>query len=103
MSGLLLLGVVALVAVVGAILRPARTSGPVSPSQAWVAAAGHAGRVSGSAWTLLVAVPLLVSVAVVPTLRGLTTGVAVGLLPTVGGVAFLAVHAVGELTWPRPT
>lgn len=88
---------------IGAALRPTRTVGPVSPSDAWLTAARHAGRVSASAWTGLVAAPLLVGVAVVPALRGLTTGLVMGLLPAAGGAAFLAVHAIGELTWPRPT
>ena len=49
------------------------------------------------------ATPVLVAVTVVPDLRGLTAGLSMGLLPAAGGAAFLAVHAVGERTWPRPT
>ncbi|WP_421743527.1 hypothetical protein [Cellulomonas sp.] len=94
---------VLVVLAIGAALRPTRTVGPVSASDAWLAAVRHAGRVSASAWTGLVAAPLLVGVAVVPGLPGLTTGLVMGLLPAAGGAAFLAVHAIGELTWPRPT
>ena len=103
MSGLVLLAFVAVVVAIGAVLRPTRTVGPVSPSEAWLAAARHAGRVSASAWTALVAAPVLVAVVVVPGLSGLTVGLSMGLLPAAGGAAFLAVHALGELTWPRPT
>lgn len=103
MSGLVLLVLVAVAAVIGLTLRPIRTVGPVSPSDAWLAAARHAGRVGASAWTALVVAPTLVAVAVVPELSGLTVGLSMGLLPAAGGAAFLAVHAVGELTWPRPT
>ena len=97
------LALVAVTAVVGAMLRPTSTAGPVSPSEAWIAAVQHAGRVSATAWTGLVAAPLLVAVALVPALTGRATGLATGLLPVAGGAAFLTILAVGELTWPRPT
>ena len=103
MSGLVLFVFLAVAVSIGLALRPTRTVGPVSPSAAWLAAARHAGRVVASAWTALVVAPALVLVAVVPELSGLTVGLSMGLLPAAGGAAFLAVHAVGELTWPRPT
>lgn len=103
MSGLILIVFVAVAVTIGVALRPTRTVGPVSPSEAWLAAARHAGRVGASAWTALVVAPTLVLLAVVPGLSGLTVGLSMGLLPAAGGAAFLAVHAVGELTWPRPT
>ncbi len=37
------------------------------------------------------------------TTSGLVTGVVLGMVPALVGAVFLAVHAVGELTWPRPT
>ncbi|MDQ0375309.1 hypothetical protein [Cellulomonas humilata] len=103
MSGLVLIVVVAVAVAIGAVLRPTRTVGPVSPSDAWLAAARHAGRVTASAWAALLAAPVLMVAVVVPELSGLTVGLSMGLLPAAGGAAFLAVHAVGELTWPRPT
>ena len=102
MNGVLVLGL-AVAVTIGVALRPTRTVGPITPSDAWVAASRHAGRVSASAWAALVTAPLLVAVLVVPALAGLTTGLVTGLLPAAGGAAFLAVHALGELTWPRPT
>ncbi len=95
--------VVLVLVAIGSALRPTRTVGPVTPSQAWATAARHAGRVSGSAWGALVAAPVLLAALVVPALTGLTTGLVTGLLPAAGGAAFLTVHAVGELTWPRPS
>lgn len=94
--------------VVAVVLRPVRTDRPVSPSVAWSAAVRHASLVSLTAWSVLVVVALagasgtpsmLVSLA---GGRALLTGVALALSPSVAGLAFVLVHAVGELTWPRP-
>lgn len=91
---LLLLGVA-----VGVALRPIRSLGPVSTSEAWLAAARHARRVATVAWTVLLGTQLLALFGASTILRGFQ----VGLIPTASGVAFLAVLAAGELTWPRPT
>jgi len=103
MSGALplLLVVVALVGV-AAVLRPVRTAGPVSRSQAFDAAERHARRVTLVAWTLLVPVPVLATEAVTPQLHGTATGAYLGVVPALAGGTFLLVHLVGELTWPRP-
>lgn len=87
---------------VGVALLAARRT-PV-PSEAAAAARRHAAVVSTLAWV----VALLSPVALVPLVRvagsgGLTAGVLTGLLPTVTGLLFLAVHTIGESTWPRPT
>lgn len=100
MAGTLpLLLVLLLVGGVGLALRPVRTAGPVSASEAWLAAERHARRVTLGAWALLLLVPWLLAGAVdVPAPMGTDLAVA----PAVGGVAFLVVHLGGELTWPRP-
>jgi len=58
--------------------------------------------VSAVAWLGLV-VALLTGPSLAGTVRGLTQGVLLGLVPAVAGVLFVGVHAIGELTWPRPT
>jgi len=83
-------------------LRPVRTAGPTTPSQAWLAAERHARRVTAAAWTALVPLPVLLAAAVGSTLSGPSRGAVVAALPAVAGIAYLAVHAGGELTWPRP-
>ncbi|MBC7290953.1 MAG: hypothetical protein H5T83_06410 [Actinotalea sp.] len=93
--GLLLVAVVAVVLLLTS--RPAP-----DPSQAATAARHHAGVVTGIAWTALV-LTLLLGPAVAGLLGGLAEGVAYGLVPAVAGALFVGVHAIGELTWPRPT
>lgn len=98
-----LLALVPLMAlVVGVALLVGRRT--TAPSEAAAAARRHASVVSALAWT----VALLSPAALVPLVRvaggeGLTSGVMTGLLPATTGLLFLAVHAVGERTWPRPT
>ncbi|WP_315094034.1 hypothetical protein [uncultured Cellulomonas sp.] len=91
---LLLLGVA-----VGVALRPVRSLGPLSTSEAWLAAVRHARRVATVAWTVLLGTQLVALFGASTILHGFE----VGLIPTSAGLAFLAVLAVGELTWPRPT
>ncbi|NUU18032.1 hypothetical protein HP550_12315 [Cellulomonas humilata] len=93
-AALLLLGVA-----VGVALRPIRPPGPVSTSEAWLTAARHARRVATVAWTVLLGTQLLVMVGASTMVRGF----GFGLVPAASGIAFLAVLAAGELTWPRPT
>ncbi|GEK22114.1 hypothetical protein [Cellulomonas xylanilytica] len=83
-------------------LRPVRTAGPATPSQAWIAAERHARRVSAAAWAALVPLPVLLAAALTGSLSGPSRGAVVAALPAVAGIAFVAVHAAGELTWPRP-
>lgn len=94
-----LLAVLLLAAAVGWALRPTRSSGPVSPSEAWLTATRHARRVTAVAWSVLVGTQLLVLIVATTLVRG--SGL--GLVPAASGLAFVAVLAVGELTWPRPT
>lgn len=93
--------VAALVVVVVVVLLAGRTSAP-DPSQAAAAARRHAGAVSAVAWLGLV-LALLIGPTLAGSVRGLTQGVLLGLVPAVAGVLFVGVHAIGELTWPRPT
>ena len=93
-----------LVAGLGWSLRPVRTVGPVDPSRRGSPPTRHAGRVTAAAWTALVAAAACSSPpwSSSGTLSGPSRGLFVGRLPAVAGIAFLAVHAGGELTWPRP-
>lgn len=91
---LLLLGVA-----VGVALRPVRSVGPVSTSEAWLAAVRHARRVATLAWVVLLGSELLALFGA----SGMLRGFGFGLIPVASGMAFLAVLAAGELTWPRPT
>lgn len=93
--------VAALVVVVVVVLLAGRTSAP-DPSQAAAAARRHAGAVSAVAWLGLV-LALLIGPTLAGSVRGLTQGVLLGLVPAVAGVLFVGAHAIGELTWPRPT
>lgn len=87
--------------VIVVVLVVGRSSAP-DPSQAAAAARRHAGGVSAIAWLGLV-LALVLGPALSGTVRGPAQGVLLGLVPTVAGVLFVGVHAVGELTWPRPT
>ncbi len=103
MSGALpLLLVLVLLLGVAVVLRPVRTVGPVSRSQAFDAAERHARRVTVVAWALLVPVPVLVTKVVTPLLHGTATGAYLGAVPAVAGGTFVLAHLAGELTWPRP-
>ncbi|WP_426593052.1 hypothetical protein ACPPVS_15065 [Cellulomonas sp. McL0617] len=90
-------------AAVGWALRPVRTTAPTTPSQAWIAAERHARRVVAVAWIVLVLVPAQILIGFFGGYRMVQpAGPVQAALPLVGGLAFLAVGAVGELTWPRP-
>lgn len=99
---LLLLLVAAVVAFVVAV---ARRPAP-APSQAAEAARRHALGVTIAAWVTLAVLVFLAPFFLVPLVQaaGYTYGgVAYGLGPALVGLLFVAVHAIGELTWPRPT
>lgn len=96
----LALGALAVVVTV-VLLLVGRTSTP-DPSQAAAAARRHAGAVSAAAWLCLV-LALVLTPALAGAFRGLAQGVVVGLVPVAAGVVFVGAHAIGELTWPRPT
>ena len=93
--------VLLLCAVLG-IVELARRPAP-SPSQAAEAARRHAGIVSGVALGLLVGALVLGAAIVNGSASGLSHGRYLGLVPAGAGLAFAAAHAIGELTWPRPT
>lgn len=87
------------VVVVVAVTRESRPA----PSGAADAARRHAAVVSVLAWLgLATAMVITFSVTSAGPVR-LTQGVAFGLVPAVGGIAFVGIHALGELTWPRPS
>ncbi|WP_199422656.1 hypothetical protein [Actinotalea solisilvae] len=111
------LGVPALLLAVLVLLAVRATRRPPAPSRAAAAARRHAAVVHVAAWTVaVVALPLL-GYGALPGLHAvlrayarsvggsgfLGGGVLVGLTPAGVGLAFLLVHAVGELTWPRPS
>ena len=105
--GIWLVLLLGLVLGIGWALRPVRTTGATSPSEAFVAAERHARRVTAVAWCVLVPVPVLVlTLAPTASAFALTNpavgGVVPGAVPLLAGVGFAAVHLVGELTWPRP-
>lgn len=101
---LALLPVAAVVALLSAL---ARRPAP-APSEAAEAARRHAAGVNLAAWCTLAVVPPIAAFVAIPLFRAtsgraLYPGVLTGLWPGLFGLLFLAVHAVGELTWPRPT
>lgn len=112
---LVVLGVPLLLVVVLAV-RSLR-GGPTPPSRAAAAARRHAAWVHALAWSAGLGALLALGQGAAPAVAvlaeaygeraggspALGRGVLVGLVPAGVGLAFLAVHAVGELTWPRPT
>lgn len=74
-----------------------------APSEAAAAARRHATWVNVAAW-VTAPVAAVMGVQLLRTVWGPEqyAGVAAGLLPAIFGLVFLAVHAVGERTWPRP-
>lgn len=97
-------GLVALVVLVVCVLvRATRPSPRVASLGDPVRAAArrHADVVAGGAVAAGVLAALAVAQAT-SVVDGLAEGVLVGLAPALVGAAFLAVHAVGELTWPSP-
>lgn len=101
-------GTVALVVLLaGGRQRPAPASAdwtppPVSVPAAFAAARRHAAATTTLAWAALLLAPWLL-LPLARSTGGLRAGVLIGLTPAVAGAAHLAVHAAGELTWPRPT
>lgn len=95
-----LLVVAAVVAI--AVAAGARGAGP-SPSEAAAAARRHAGAVTALAWFAAVVVSLVAGPLLARTSSGDVAGVVVGLVPTLAGLTYVGVHAIGEVTWPRPT
>lgn len=73
-----------------------------APSQAAAAARRHGTRVAVAAWLVPGALVLLVGPVMVYLNPRLGSGVLTGLAPALLGLTYLAVHAVGERTWPRP-
>lgn len=79
-----------------------------APSQAAEAARRHGMLVTITAWLVagLIAGPVIAGVALVAFRASVGTGpyagVVTALYPTTVGLLYLAVHALGERTWPRP-
>ena len=104
MRVVVVLAVVALPLIIGAILLAVLSRRPdPAPSEAAAAARRHSATVNGLALTALFGsmVAGLSALSVPPA--DLTRGVLLGLIPAAAGIAFAAVQAIGELTWPRPT
>ena len=108
MSGSLLLVVVLValaltaLAVVVLVLVLVLGSAP-SPSRAAQAARRHAAVVHAVALGCLVGAMVAGPAVVAQVATGPVQGVYLGLVPAVAGLTFAAVHALGELTWPRPS
>jgi hypothetical protein len=101
---LLLVGV-PVVAVILVIVVATRRPAP-EPSEAAAAAKVHAATVNAMAWVVLAVLGGLTPFVVVRLAQAAASShgsAAVGLPPALVGLAFLAVHAIGEVTWPRPT
>ncbi|WP_407341380.1 hypothetical protein [Pengzhenrongella phosphoraccumulans] len=104
MHVVVVLAVVALPLIIGAVLLAVLSRRPdPAPSEAAAAARRHSATVNVLALTALFGTMIagLTPVSVPPA--GITRGVALGLIPAAAGIAFAAVQALGELTWPRPT
>ncbi|WP_028050123.1 hypothetical protein [Cellulomonas sp. URHD0024] len=104
-QAILLTPILLLFTVVAWSLRPVRTVGPTTPSEAWVAAERHARRVVAFAWLVLLLAPAQ-ALLVIESGRAFNLlalgGPMIAALPLIGGMGFLAVGAIGEVTWPRP-
>lgn len=109
MSGRLLLltlvatlGAAGVVGLVMLVLVAVRGAAP-SPSQAAGAAVRHAGVVHAVALAALTGALVAGPAGVALLPLSPAQGRYLGLVPAAAGLAFAAVHALGELTWPRPT
>lgn len=92
--------------VLGLIAVLVRRPAP-APSEAAAVARQHGVVVSIASWVAWLVVPALVATAATPALRAVTGGghyggLVTALYPAMVGLAFVAVHALGERTWPRP-
>ena len=91
---------------VAAIVTMARRAQPAPTTVAtYEAARGHALRTTVLAWVAAVAVGLVL-IPLAPALVTRTRpipGLIPALVPTTVGLVLVGVHAVGEVTWPRPT
>lgn len=90
------------VAVLVLVLVLVHGSSP-SPSRAAQAARRHAAVVHAVALACLLGALVLGPAVVAQLPMGPVQGVLLGLVPAVAGLAFSAVHALGEATWPRPS
>ena len=94
----------ALIAVVVVVLVLVLVQGSTpSPSRAAQAARRHAAAVHAVALGCLVAAMLLGPAVAAHLAAGPALGRYLALVPALAGLAFAAVHAVGEATWPRPS
>ena len=99
---LLALAVGAVVVIVTVTRRAARTDDAREPLTAASAARTHARRIHVAAWCALV-LAMVTTATVASAARGLEAGRITGLVLAAGGLTFLTVSALGEITWPRPT
>lgn len=104
----LTLALAALVIAVVLGAQAARRSGETTPVQApssdtALGARRHASVVRGLAWGALIVIGAATLRVVTGAVEGLAQGRLLGLVPIAAGIALIAVHAVGDLTWPRPT
>jgi hypothetical protein len=105
------LGIVLLTLLAGAavavglavVLTTALRGRPPLPSRAARAAVRHGGAVHAVALTCLLAAVVVVPATVGRLATGPPEGVLLGLAPATAGLAFAAVQAAGEATWPRPS
>lgn len=104
MSLVMLIGLIAvIIAIVVALTgRSTRADRSREPLTAAEAARNHAQRVHVAAWCALV-LAMVTMVIIATSARGLEAGRIAGLVLAAGGLTFLTVSALGEITWPRPT
>ncbi len=99
LAGFLLVPAALVVLVVLLVMTSRATPGPLPATAA--AARRHAVVTTVLALTVG-AIALVVGLRIAALASGLRAGLVTGLVPVLGGLGFLAVHAIGEATWPRP-
>lgn len=99
--GLVLVTTLIVAALSGRWRRPGSEEGLLPPA-AVATARSHARRTHVAAWCAF-ALAMTATAIAASSARGLETGRINGLVLAAGGVTFLVVSALGEVTWPRPT
>lgn len=102
--GLVLVTTLIIVALSGRWRRPGNEDAgrvPLPPAPVSTART-HARRVHVAAWCAFV-LAMAATAITASSARGLEAGRISGLILAAGGVTFLVVSALGEVTWPRPT
>jgi len=103
--GVLVVGVPLAVASLAALVTLTRRPPITDPSQAAAAARRHGLVVAWVAWATATILAVLVGFVGTTVLHGRArpSGLVLALLPVTAGLAYVAVHVVGEHGWPRPT